>query len=269
MKEYLRTLVGTSATAIIAHSLVREYLQARILAALQRAGAMTTLAFHGGTALRFLYAIPRYSEDLDFTLEQQRERYDFRAYLQLIRNDLTADGYPIEVRVNDQKVVNSAFIRLPGLLYELGISPHPSEVLAVKLEVDTNPPVGAGLTTTIVRRHVALHLHHHDQASLLAGKLHAILQRSYTKGRDIYDLFWYLSDPNWPTPNLVWLNHALRQTGWTGDQLTEQNWRLVLQTKLETLNWELTVADVRPFLEKEHEVQLLTRDNLSRLLLRS
>jgi len=50
--------------------------------------------------------------------------------------------------------------------------------------------------TTVIRRHVTLQLHHHDRASLLAGKLHAILQRTYVKGRDMYDLLWYLSDPN-------------------------------------------------------------------------
>jgi hypothetical protein len=47
--------------------------------------------------------------------------------------------------------------------------------LAVKIEVDTNPPAGAELTTTVVRRHAIMQLHHHDKACLLSGKLHAIL----------------------------------------------------------------------------------------------
>ena len=70
------------------------------------------------------------------------------------------------------------------------------------------------MTTTIVRRYQTLHLQHHDRATLLAGKLHAILQRPYPKGRDVNDLLWYLSDPAWPEPNLVMLNNALQQTGW-------------------------------------------------------
>jgi hypothetical protein len=119
--------------------------------------------------------------------------------------------------VSDQKTVHSAFVRFRGLLYELGLSPHSDQVLAVKFEVDTNPPDGAALTTIIVRRYVILQLQHHDRASLLAGKLHAILQRPYTKGRDIYDLLWYLSDPEWPPPNLVLLNNALQQTGWQAE----------------------------------------------------
>ena len=75
------------------------------------------------------------------------------------------------------------------------------------------------MVTTVIRRHLLLNLQHHDQASLLAGKLHAILQRKYLKGRDIYDLLWYLSNPNWPAPNFEMLNHALQQTGWEGDRV--------------------------------------------------
>lgn len=72
MKAYLRTLITSAQTNLEAIHLVREYLQARSLQSLQRAGAMQTLAFHGGTSLRFLYDIPRYSEDLDFALEPLR-----------------------------------------------------------------------------------------------------------------------------------------------------------------------------------------------------
>lgn len=268
MKEAVRVLLRRAASPALARNLLREYLQARILESLQRTGAMTSIAFHGGTALRFLYAIPRYSEDLDFALEQQHEQYNFRIWLQTIRSDLLAEGYTVELRINDQKVVHSAFVRFPGLLHEMGLSPHASEVIAVKLEVDTNPPSGATLTTTLVRRHVALHLHHHDQSSLLAGKLHAILQRSYTKGRDLYDLFWYVSDPAWPMPNLHWLNNALQQSGWSGSDLTEQNWRSAVANRVNTLNWEQVLADVEPFLEPSFDIRLLSRENVLNLLVR-
>jgi len=139
-------------------------------------------------------------------------------------------------------------------------------VLAVKIEVDTNPPAGAALATTVVRRHVILQLQHHDRASMLAGKLHAVLQRPYTKGRDLYDLLWYLSDPNWPAPNLVLLNNALRQTGWPGPELDEKNWRLVLADQLQRLNWARVVDDVRPLIEPSVDSNLLTMENLLRIL---
>ncbi len=266
MKDYLAKLVQKSPTPVQVRNLIREYLQARILGALQRAGAMIPLAFHGGTALRFLYATARYSEDLDFALEKDRSRYDFRAYLKSIQRELTAEGYSLELKVNDQKTVHSAFIRFPGLLYELALSTHRSEVLAVKIEVDTNPPAGAGLSTTVVRRHVLLQLQHHDRASLLAGKLHAIFQRPYLKGRDLYDLLWYLSDPAWPPPNLTLLNNALRQTGWMDDLLNEENWRVALRQRLESAKWERVADDVRPFLDPAARPDLLTRESLMRLL---
>ncbi|MBM3145978.1 MAG: nucleotidyl transferase AbiEii/AbiGii toxin family protein [Chloroflexi bacterium] len=266
MKEYLIELVRQAPTTVQGRYLAREYLQARILAALQRAGAMIPLAFHGGTALRLLYAHGRYSEDLDFTLEGNHTQYDFRGYLQAIRAELTPEGYPVELKVNDRKTVHSAFLRFPGLLYDLELSGQRSEVLAVKLEIDTNPPAGAGLATTVVRRFVVLQLQHHDKASLLSGKLHAILQRSYTKGRDLYDLLWYLSDPTWPPPNLILLNNALAQTDWQGGALTEGNWRERALERLRLLDWNAILADVRPFVEPGFDLNLLSRANLERVL---
>jgi len=157
---------------------------------------MVLLAFHGGTALRFLYAIPRYSEDLDFALERPGTSYDFRAYLRAIQAEFEMEGYQVGIKLNDRKTVNSAIVRFNNLLYEFGLSAQRDEELAVKIEVDTNPPTGAWLETTLVRRHVTLCLQHHDRAPLLAGKLHALFRRRYVKGRDLYDLMWYLSDPD-------------------------------------------------------------------------
>jgi hypothetical protein len=142
-----------------------------------------------------------------------------------------------------------------------------NEVLAIKLEIDTNPPQGAGLETTVVRRFVMLQLHHHDRASLLSGKLHAVLQRPYTKGRDVYDLLWYLSDPAWPQPNLVLLNNALVQTGWGGELLTEENWRGVTLERLRHLDWGNVLADVGPFVEQSFDLGLLTLESLEQVLL--
>jgi predicted nucleotidyltransferase component of viral defense system len=266
MKEYLATLLQPDTPPLKRRNLTREYLQALILQSLQRSGAMTTLAFHGGTALRFLYSLARYSEDLDFALEINKGRYDFRAYLHAIQKDLKAQGYRIAMKVSDQKTVHSAHIRFPGLLYELNLSPHRDEVLAVKIEVDTEPPKDAELETSLIRRHVLLNLQHHDKASLLAGKLHAILQRPYPKGRDIYDLTWYLGDRNWPNPNTKMLNNALAQTDWTGPTLTVTNWRSITLARIESFSWDQLISDVQPFLQVQQEIELLTKDNLIKLL---
>ena len=265
MKEHLRQLVR-GREPLQGRNLVREYLQARILGAFQRAGAMTALAFQGGTCLRFLFNLPRYSEDLDFALEGQAPGYKLRGYLQAVQTELSAENYQVELRVKEHRVVHSAFVRFPGVLYETGLSPYPSESLAVKVEVDTLPPAGAVTGISLLRRHEMLRLFHHDRASLLAGKLHAILKRPYTKGRDIYDLIWYLSDPDWPLPNLALLNSALRQTDRDSEELTSGTWRQAVATRLDALDWQAAVTDVQPFLERQDDLDLIDRNEVMRLL---
>ena len=113
---------------------------------------------------------------------------------------------------------------------------------------------------------MTLQLQHHDRASLLAGKLHTLLQRPYLKGRDVYDLLWYLSDPSWPASNLAMLHNALRQTGWSGDDPTEENWRSLVRQRLQALPWDRVLADVRPLLEPSADTGLMTLENLLRVL---
>jgi hypothetical protein len=266
MKEYIRELIRNRQNPLEQRNLVREYLQARILEFMQRSGAMLPLAFQGGTALRFLYGVARFSEDLDFALERPEAGFDFKSMLKTIQSGFTAEGYELQIKVSDQKVVQSAFVRFSGLLFELGLSEMSNEALSVKIEVDTCPPEGAGLETDLVRRHVPVRLQHHDRSSLLAGKLHAILYRSYTKGRDLYDLMWYLSDPTWPEPNLVLLQNALAQTHWEGPIPEAATWRAVIYARLQQLDWPAALADVHPFLERPPELALLTLENLWKLL---
>jgi len=257
MKEDLRVLLQGTVGPVEGKNRIREALQARILASLQRSGAMIPLAFQGGTALRLLYSIRRYSEDLDFALERPDRGYDFRSYLQAIQADLKREGHEVDVKLSDKRTVHSALIRFPGLLFDLGLSSHANEIFSIKIEVDTKPPAGAVLATTVVRRTITLNLQHHDPASLFAGKLHAILQRPYPKGRDLYDLVWYASDPAWPLPNLTLLNNALVQTKWLGPLMTGASWKIAVRDRLRGIDWERAIADVRPFLEVPAEVDLL------------
>jgi len=266
MKPYLEHLLKDASDSEQRRGLVREYLQARMLECLQQAGAFLCLSFHGGTSLRFLYDLPRYSEDLDFSLDRLQETYDFVKYLNMIKTQFSAENYQVEVRTQrDQPVVNKAFVRFRGLLFELGLSPHADEVIAIKLEVDTRPPDFAKAESTVLTRHVALHLRHHDQASLFAGKLMALLSREYIKGRDWFDLWWYLEQTDWPLPNFAYLNRGLQQAG-VQETLTEKNWKPILRARLQALNWENVFRDVEPFIigldqlsgfNQEHLIELL------------
>jgi hypothetical protein len=266
MKEELRIRLQGSSGPVEARNRMRELLQARILASLQRSGAMIPLAFQGGTALRFLYSLRRYSEDLDFALERPDRGYDFRSYLHSVQADLKKEGYDVEIKINDKRTVHNASVRFPGLLFDLGLSPHPNEIFSIKIEVDTKPPEGAGLETTVVRRSVILNLQHHDPGSLFAGKLHAILQRPYPKGRDLYDLLWYASDPTWPSPNLTLLNNALRQTEWPGAPLTDTSWRGAVLERLRGIDWTRAAEDVQIFLEDAAEMDLLREEIVTNAL---
>jgi len=163
MKDHLARLVRESESPLKGRNTMQEYLQARVLACLQSAGAMVPLAFHGGTALRFLYALPRHSEDLDFALEGKPAAYDLEGYVQAIEAEFHREGYELETKRTDDRVVQNAWVRFLGLLYEMGLSGQRDELFSLKLEVDTNPPQGARLETTVVRRHVILQLHHYDR----------------------------------------------------------------------------------------------------------
>lgn len=266
MKAFLHTLIAPTETKLLAIHTVREYLQARMLQSLQRAGAMQTLAFHGGTSLRFLYNIPRYSEDLDFALELHPEAYDFRVYLQQVMHDFSAETYAVDIKINEKQAVHKAFVRFRGLLHELGLSGHVEEVLAIKIEVDTNPPSHAGLTTTPLHRHVPLNLQHHDPATLLAGKLSAILQRDYLKGRDIFDLWWYLHQPDWPEPNLAYLNQCLQQGRWVNGPMTRANWRAIVRERILPLKWSLVMEDVGSFIIDSEGQADLNKEQLLAML---
>ena len=266
MKDYLKQLLENQPNNLLKRSVTREYLQARILQVLQENGAFLNWAFLGGTALRFLYSVPRYSEDLDFSVTGSSQELCLRDLLKKIMTGFEAENYTIAVKANESKAVVSALVCFEGLLYALGVSPHRTEVLTIRLEVDTNPPAGAGTETTIVRRYVTLNLLHYDKPSMLAGKLHALLSRKYTKGRDLYDLVWYLADRTWPAPNFTLLNNALRQSDWQGPTIIAENWRDVLLSHLKGIHWKQAVNDIRPFLEREGDASLLTKQNCMKLV---
>ena len=265
MKEYLKQLIKEQPRILLKRSIAREYLQARVLQSLQERGAFLNMAFLGGTSLRFLYSIPRYSEDLDFSILPNRD-IKFDDMLESIRNNFESENYEINIKKGKGKIILASFFRFPSLLYELDLSPHRDETLSVKLEIDINPPKGEGTETTLVRKYIALNILHYDKASLFAGKLHAILARKYTKGRDLFDLIWILSDPNWPEPNYLLLNNALKQTDWTGEELGRDNWKDIIGRYIGNIDWNRAIEDVLPFLERQGDGYLLTLDNCKTLL---
>ena len=245
-------------------NLLREYLQALVLRSLHESEAFRSVAFVGGTALRFLHSLPRFSEDLDFSTASAKG-YDGRGWMEKVKRDLTLAGFDPLVTWNERRVVHAGWVRLPLVLYEAGLSARPEEKLAIKLEIDTCPPAGARCERRIVTRHVTFLVQHHDLPSLLAGKLHAVLTRPYSKGRDWYDLVWYLSQNPPVAPNVTFLQAALDQTR-GADRDDAGDWRALVRKRLDSLDVKAIRADVGPFLERPEEAKLLTHENLQELV---
>lgn len=264
MKEHLLTVVRAAADRGQALNVMREYLQALALRSFHDSEAFRCLAFVGGTALRFLHGLPRFSEDLDFSLVSP-DGYAGQAWMTTLKRDLTLAGFTPEVTWNDRKTVHTGWVRLRGLLHEAGLSPLVDEKLAIKVEVDTRPPGGGRCERQIVTRHASFLLQYHDLPSLMAGKLHALLTRRYAKGRDWYDLVWYLSQRPPLAPNLPLLQNALDQTQGV-DRLDARQWMQAVRDRLLKTDIKALVDDVGPFLERPRDVALLTRENLLGLL---
>lgn len=233
---------------------IREITQEVALAALARTDFFRHAAFQGGTCLRILHGLPRFSEDLDFALLSADRSFRLEPYLPAIRREMAAYGYDIEFvdRSRVDQTVRTAFLKDDSLgdLLQLQYRPPrgPARMIRIKLEVDTNPPAGGTYET----RHLDFPFPQatvaHDPPSLFAGKLHAVLCRRYLKGRDWYDFIWYTARR---TPvNYRLLAAALDQTGpWAGTAPgVDRSWCLeALESKIETIDWRRARDDVRAF----------------------
>ena len=265
MKDYLLELAASKEGLSSKLNIMREYLQAYILKILHAEGWFRHTAFVGGTALRFLYRIPRFSEDLDFSAVQ-KPKQSFESTITKIKSELISAGYEIAVVYSDRNVVCYAMIKFPKLMHEAGLSPFREQTLSIKLEVDTRPPQGAVLETQVVNLHFPIAFLSYDKASLFAGKCHALLSRKYTKGRDFFDLGWYLSKWRDITPNFKLLKNALKQTTWKGEIPTDENWRSLISQTVQKTDWVLVTKDVQNFLESPGDLEVFTKPNVLKLI---
>jgi len=264
MKDEVLGLVRNVGDPTNGLNLMREYLQAFVLRSLHECEAFTTMAFVGGTALRFLENLPRFSEDLDFSLIKE-DRYDPKRWLGKVRRDLALAGYDCQVTLNSKKVVNTSWIRLSGLLAEAGLSNRVEQKLSIKLEIDTRPPKGADVVRTVLTRHLTFALRHYEISSLMAGKIRALITRPYPKGRDWFDLVWYCSHRPPIEPKTDLLQNALDQTQGKGHYDARQ-WRELVRQRLENIDVNKLKRDVSPFLERPADRDLLSYENLKAVL---
>jgi len=267
MKDRIRSLISEDGSTVENRRLVREYLQHYLLYLLFRTKHYRRLVFTGGTALRILFDLPRFSEDLDFSLAEESGELPFGSLRDDLLGELRQSGYEVTDKPDERPAIVSTFIRFPGLLHELGLSPHRDEALSVKIEADTNPPRGGRTRVGLVNvYHLMYQVLHYDLPTLIAGKLHALCFRPYTKGRDLYDLMWFLSSRRGIEPNLEFLNNATAQTEESPPLFRPDTWRSLVRARLGDAAIDQAREQVRPFLERPEEADLITFDNLRTLL---
>jgi predicted nucleotidyltransferase component of viral defense system len=232
---------------------VREFLQILSLKIIYDAGHFENLGFAGGTALRILYGLRRFSEDLDFSLVLKKD-YSFTRLTADLKRGFELNGFHAEMEPKEDKTVHSSFIKFQGLLKELGLSALKDQKLSIKFEIDTNPPQGGHLTRTLVNKTFVFTVNHFDISSLYATKLHACFFRKYTKGRDFYDFLWYLGKKT--EPNFVLLNNAIQQTQGYDPKLVPANFKAFLMEGLGRVDFLAAKKDVERFLEDKKELEL-------------
>jgi len=264
VKEEAISLAKNIADPVQRLNVLREYLQALVMHSLHESEAFQCIAFVGGTALRFLYGLPRFSEDLDFSLDSGKG-YDPEKWMSKTKRDLQLAGLDTAVALNDRKTVHTAWIKIAGVLKDAGLTGMADQKLSIKLEIDTRPPRGAQTLNQVIERHRMFVVKCYDLPSLMAGKLHALITRQYIKGRDWYDFIWYRAQRPQPQPNLVLLQNALDQTEGVG-AFDSGKWEEYVRGKIAALDIGKIGKDVQPFLERPEDMQLITRENLESLV---
>jgi predicted nucleotidyltransferase component of viral defense system len=233
---------------------LKEIFQEILLFALWDAGFFEVAAFQGGTSLRILYGLPRFSEDLDFILLNPNQKFLWQPYLDSTIQ--TCMDFGIESEAVDKTQMNQqvkrAVIKDNSIANQLNlsfVSNHSNRKINIKLEIDSNPPLDSLFEYTYLDFPVDFEICHQDLSSNFALKIHALLCRPYLKGRDWYDFNWYISQG--VKPNLKLLENALFQYGpWKNTAVTiNSQWLLnTLKDKITSIIWLDAADDVKRFL---------------------
>ena len=251
-----------------------ETMQYIALLGLSRSDFFHRSAFYGGTALRMLYGLDRFSEDLDFTLLEPDDEFLLADYLTFIQNELLAYGFHTEVEIKQKSIqtpIESAFIKAGTRTHILEARiPEPlarrfpaNETCKVKCELDIDPPRAIGSDISYISRPIPFAVRACDGPTLFAGKLAAILTRGWRhriKGRDWFDMI-FLINKN-ISASLLHLENRLRQVGfYTDDEpLHEVKLRYFLEQRIREIDIELAKQDVVRFIRNPHDVDIWSKE---------
>ncbi|PIS28203.1 hypothetical protein COT42_08710 [Candidatus Saganbacteria bacterium CG08_land_8_20_14_0_20_45_16] len=179
---------------------LKEHLQIYVLYFIfTHAEYIKKLIFTGGTCLRHFFGLERLSKDLDFDFE---EKIDV-AKLEQELKDFFAEHYRYsDLKTSIKQQGGQILLKFP-VLRELGLPYNQaSDILLINLDLSANPSRHYKTNTTTKSVHgFNFAARHYDLPSLMAGKLHAVLTRKYlrgqenresVKGRDYFDLLWFI-----------------------------------------------------------------------------
>lgn len=241
---------------------LKEIVQEVMLFALWRADFFEVAAFQGGTSLRILHGMNRFSEDMDFILLEPNTEFSWQPYLESLVE--TCHEFGIEPEALDKarmdQRVKKAVIKDTSIVNQLDLSfmdELNGRKLKIKLEIDSNPPLGSGFEYSYLDFPVDFEVCHQDMSSNFSLKIHDLLCRPYLKGRDWYDFNWYIAQG--VKPNLLLLRNALIQYGpWQGQDLeVDQDWLVnSLSEKISSIEWKDAAADVERFLKPVEQKSL-------------
>ncbi len=253
---------------------LKEVVQETTLSGLARAGFFKDVAFYGGTALRIFYGLDRFSEDLDFSLITPKLDFDISKYFSYIENEANSLGlnFKAEEQIKSKESnIKSAFLKGGTkehiiTFYENDIelkNINPKEVIKIKFEVDVNPPAYADFENKFRLLPYPYQVRLYDMPSLFAGKIHAVLCRGWrnrTKGRDLYDYIFYLSQN--ATVNLKHLKARMVQTGHfdDGQELSIEKLKALLIEKFKSIDYSNAKEDVLPFIKDKTKLDIWSKE---------
>ncbi len=252
---------------------LREIIQKLCLLGLWRGSFFEHAAFYGGTALSIFHGLDRFSEDLDFSLLKDRPDFRLDPYLDYVSRELEAWGIAATLNVAEKadSRIESAFIKANTLetLISLRIpaseikSLHRDEISSVKFEIDPHPPCEFESASIYLLEPIPFSVRVMSPSDLFAGKMHAVLARGWrsrVKGRDWYDLIWFVRSGI--GLNLQHLEARMKQSGhWdSGEKLYPDEFRQVLRDRINQIDFNQAKQDVLPFIPNANAVQIWSKE---------
>lgn len=239
---------------------IYEITQQVVLAGLHRGGFFDRAAFYGGTCLRLFHQLPRFSEDMDFSLLAPDDGFKFENYFQPIIDEFDSLGRKVEIKKKDKKTfgkVESAFLKDTTDVYNVAFQTE--KTVKVKIEVDTQPPLKFQTEQKALTLPYTFMVRCFELPDLYAGKMHALVFRNWksrVKGRDWYDFEWYV---RWCVP--LDFNHLQERIHeFNGITMSKEEFLAKLKERLSNTNIEDVKADVRGFVINPHELDIWTND---------